>query len=436
MPIGKGSGSIIAQTGQVLTNYHVVSDEATGKLSNDEGIVLISITTDPRKPANPAFLGKVVRGDAELDLALVTVVSDLSGNDLEGCVNLPTYTVGNSEAMVAGDEIAVIGFPTVGGNSVTYTEGIISGFEGPPRGPWLKTDTEFSPGNSGGSAIDSEGNLIGVPSAQNTNAERASKIGLIRPIDSAGEIITDVGALGVPGCKGGQSLGPVPSPGDFGPAGVWFYDYFPTAEAQEPITSVPSGTTELHAYFGYAGVPGNTPLQFQWMRDGKPATDGEKHDQWPFEAGDGKFDISTVSASGLADGAYSVKVTTGDRSVTSPEIEVGGEGAAAADVSVRGRVLSADTDRPLADAFFVVLAPGITWDNVDFDNADHFLDVARTNSEGEFQSSVAFPVDQRYSIGIAADGYEGALFEDVDLTELEPAGGGFVSAGDVRLKQK
>lgn len=299
----------------------------------------------------------------------------------------------------------------------------------------MKTDTEFSPGNSGGSAIDTDGKLIGVPSADRSNAERVGKIGLIRPINAAGKIITNVEALGVPGCEGSPPLGAVPSTGDYGPGDAVFVDYYPSADAEEPIESAPSGTTELFAWFGYYGLPTNTPLAFQWFRNGRPTSDGEKHDEWPFEAGDGGFNVSTSSANGLGDGAYSVRVTVGDDTITTPEITVGGEGAAGS-VSVRGRALSADTDRPLPDAFFVVLAPGVTWDNVDFDNPDHFLDVARTNSEGAFQSNIAFPLDQRYAIGVAADGYEGALFEDVDLSELEPAGGGFVNVGDVRLKAK
>jgi hypothetical protein len=98
-------------------------------------------------------------------------------------------------------------------------------------------------------------------------------------------------------------------------------------------------------------------------------------------------------------------------------------------------VLSADTGRPIPDAVFVVLAPGITWDNVDFDNPDHILDAAEANMDGVFQTN-AFPLDQRYSIGVVADGYHAALFADVDLNRLEPAGGGFVNAGDITPKAR
>ncbi|MEZ0342697.1 S1C family serine protease [Mycobacterium sp. pV006] len=433
VPIGTGSGSILVQSGQILTNHHVVANEA-GELANADGIVLISITTDPRDPPNPTYLGKVIRSDAALDLALVTVVSDISGRDLTGCLTLPTHSIGDSDGLLVGDEVAVIGFPSLGGNSVTYTEGTVSGFE--KSGPWIKTDTEINPGNSGGSAIDGEGKLVGVPTQIMTSGDASlqGKIGFIRPIAAGTEITKDVGSLGVPGCKGGSSLGPVPSTGAYGPLDVAFLGYTATADATEAVETVPSGSTELFAHFGYYAVPANTPFAFEWLRDGQPTGVREEHDEWPVEAGDGMLTVSTTNAKGLADGRYSVRITAGNGNGTTPEIRVGGTAAASAKVSVRGSVVSADTGRPISEAYFVVLAPGITWADADLDNPDHILDVTQTNARGAYQSSVAFPTDQVYSVGVVAEGYENSLYDGVDFTKLEPAGGGFVDAGVVELK--
>lgn len=434
VPIGTGSGSILVQTGQILTNHHVVADSETGDLANADGIVLISITTDPRDPPNPTYLGKVVRSDAALDLALVTVVSDIAGRDLTDCLTLPTHPIGDSEALLAGDEVAVIGFPSIGGNSVTYTEGTISGFD--KSGPWIKTDTEINPGNSGGSAIDAEGRLIGVPTQimSSGDASKQGKIGFIRPIASSSEITDDVAQLGVPGCQGGSSLGPVPSTGAYGPIDVAFVGYTATPDADEAVESVPSGSTELYAHFSYYAVPANTPFAFEWLRNGQPIGEREEHETWPVEAGDGMLTVSTTNAGGLADGRYSVRITAGEGNGTSPEITVGGTDAAAAQVSVRGVVVSADTGRPIPDAYFAVLAPGITWAEADLDNPEHILDVTQTNARGAYQSSIAFPTDQVYSVGVIAEGYENSLYDGVDFTKLDPAGGGFVDAGVVEMK--
>lgn len=204
--IASGSGSIVAETGQVLSNFHVIGENETGEFYNSDGVVVIAITTDPRKPANPQFFGQVVRADPVLDLSLITIVADIDGNDLTGCLSLPTYSVGNSDDLFPGDDVAVIGFPGIGGQTVTFTTGTVSGFEEDPQqgGPWLKTDTEINPGNSGGSAIDLNGNLIGVPTAGIIDPDSAGKIGLLRPINAASEILDDVTGLGVPGCNGAR----------------------------------------------------------------------------------------------------------------------------------------------------------------------------------------------------------------------------------------
>ena len=86
-----------------------------------------------------------------------------------------------------GDTIIIIGFPGLGGSSLTVTRGIHSGiarFTDDP-GSFIKTDTEINRGNSGGTAINAAGELIGIPTAGRFDREAPGKIGLVRPIDEA-----------------------------------------------------------------------------------------------------------------------------------------------------------------------------------------------------------------------------------------------------------
>jgi tetratricopeptide (TPR) repeat protein len=57
--------------------------------------------------------------------------------------------------------IRIIGYPTIGGEGITVTQGIISGFDEDKN---LKTDSEVNHGNSGGGAFDENNNFIGIPS--------------------------------------------------------------------------------------------------------------------------------------------------------------------------------------------------------------------------------------------------------------------------------
>ena len=67
---------------------------------------------------------------------------------------------------------------------MTFTDGVVSGFLDENEDgvyDWIKTDTEVNPGNSGGLAIDQQGDFIGVPTAGYSSSEVAGKISLIRP---------------------------------------------------------------------------------------------------------------------------------------------------------------------------------------------------------------------------------------------------------------
>ena len=54
-----GSGSVITPKGQILTNYHVVSDETTGKLINQGNNVIIAVPPNEGDNAQPKYRGKV-----------------------------------------------------------------------------------------------------------------------------------------------------------------------------------------------------------------------------------------------------------------------------------------------------------------------------------------------------------------------------------------
>ena len=75
-------------------------------------------------------------------------------------------TLGNSSKLKLGQQLHIFGYPAIGGETITYTSGDISGFTyeaGIQGRAWIKTSASISGGNSGGTAIDDQGNLIGVP---------------------------------------------------------------------------------------------------------------------------------------------------------------------------------------------------------------------------------------------------------------------------------
>ncbi|MGE3268385.1 MAG: trypsin-like peptidase domain-containing protein [Chloroflexota bacterium] len=188
-----GSGSIITPQGHILTNYHVVSDDA-GKLINGGNNVIIAVPPNEGDPAQPKYRAKVAEFDSKLDLAIIQLLAMADGSPLPGNLGLTPIPIGSSKSVEIGDTIVIIGFPGLGGSSLTVTRGIHSGisrFTDDP-GSFIKTDTEINRGNSGGTAINSAGELIGIPTAGRFDKEAPGKIGLVRPIDEAKPLIEKV----------------------------------------------------------------------------------------------------------------------------------------------------------------------------------------------------------------------------------------------------
>lgn len=185
-----GSGSVITPKGHILTNFHVVSDD-NGKLINNGNNVIVAVPPNEGDAAQPKFRAKVADFDPKLDLAIIQLLALADGAPLPANLGLTPIPVGSSKSVNIGDTIIIIGFPGLGGSSLTVTRGIHSGiarFTDDP-GSFIKTDTEINRGNSGGTAINAAGELIGVPTAGRFDREAPGKIGLVRPIDEARPLI-------------------------------------------------------------------------------------------------------------------------------------------------------------------------------------------------------------------------------------------------------
>ena len=102
----------------------------------------------------------------------------------------------NREKLLPLDtKIRVIGYPGVGGDTITVNEGIISGIDRRYGTPFYKVSAQISPGNSGGPMVDEDGKLVGIASAYVPAAVQCdskddcyaagANLGLVRPISYA-----------------------------------------------------------------------------------------------------------------------------------------------------------------------------------------------------------------------------------------------------------
>lgn len=154
---GWGSGSVIDSAGHILTNNHVV-DDGFGGISDDFSIC---ITDDPALPPKCHYTASVLARDPDKDVALLQIDPiDIFGRSVN-FGNLSTLPIDYNYTPNTGDTVIARGYPWVGANTITETQGIVSGTYAYNDNTYIKTDTLIAGGNSGGPLI-RDGKMVGI----------------------------------------------------------------------------------------------------------------------------------------------------------------------------------------------------------------------------------------------------------------------------------
>jgi S1-C subfamily serine protease len=172
---GAGSGSIIDEQGNILTNYHVIA--------NAEKLT-VSFGTGKNYPA------KVVGRDPDTDLAVIRLLE----TPKEALTIVP---MGDSDKLIVGQKVLAIGNPF--GLDRTLTTGVISGLQRPIRAQnrrqiegAIQTDASINPGNSGGPLLDSHGRMIGINSQIESTSGSSAGVGFAIPINIAKRVVPEL----------------------------------------------------------------------------------------------------------------------------------------------------------------------------------------------------------------------------------------------------
>ena len=159
---GVGSGFIINEDGEIVTNKHVIA-----------GSKQVQVTLSDQKQYDATVLGI----DSRDDLAILKI---------DAGHKLPFLPLGDSDKLQVGQKVLAIGNPFALGG--TLTTGIVSSLgrtldneDGARMEGLIQTDAAINPGNSGGPLLDSSGNVIGVNTAiygSQTASGQAGSIGI------------------------------------------------------------------------------------------------------------------------------------------------------------------------------------------------------------------------------------------------------------------
>jgi S1-C subfamily serine protease len=174
---GQGSGFVVGDGGEIVTNAHVVTDAEAGGGSNiDEAKeVYVEFADRNQVPAD------VVGFDPFADVALLRI-------DPDG-LDLAPLELGNSEQIEVGQPVAAIGSPF--GEEQSLSVGVISATDRSIESLTdfridgaIQTDASINPGNSGGPLLDAEGRVLGINQQIQTSSGADEGVGFAVPVDA------------------------------------------------------------------------------------------------------------------------------------------------------------------------------------------------------------------------------------------------------------
>jgi putative serine protease PepD len=185
---GSGSGIVISEDGEILTNYHVV------EVAEQGGGVSVVFDDGTARPA------EVVGTDPLTDLAII------KAEDASGLTPAPLGQSGNLDV---GEQVVAIGSPF--GLEATVTSGIVSALHRPvsvgggqggsleTTYPAIQTDAAINPGNSGGPLVNMQGEVVGINSSirtasSSTDAGGSIGLGFAIPLDEVLPIVDQLRA--------------------------------------------------------------------------------------------------------------------------------------------------------------------------------------------------------------------------------------------------
>ena len=168
-----GSGFVLTKDGYIVTNYHVVKDADTVKVTMYNG---------------DEYDAKYVGGDEDYDIAVIKVEA----------TDLQPVTLGNSENLNVGDHVLAVGNP-LGELTFSMSGGMVScvnraiNVDGTPFN-MIQTDASINPGNSGGPMFNEYGEVVGIVSAKysSTGNEAVEGLGFAIPINDVFAMIQDI----------------------------------------------------------------------------------------------------------------------------------------------------------------------------------------------------------------------------------------------------
>lgn len=175
-PQALGTGFVVSDDGDILTNAHVVSE-------NGQAADTVSVTFKTADGTTTKVTATVVGADDSSDVALLKV-------DPKEVGELVVLPLGDSDKVAVGEPVVAIGNPL--GYDFSLTTGVVSALDRELESPngsiiadGIQTDAAINSGNSGGPLIDATGHVIGINEQIASQSGGNQGLGFAVPINTA-----------------------------------------------------------------------------------------------------------------------------------------------------------------------------------------------------------------------------------------------------------
>jgi S1-C subfamily serine protease len=170
---GLGSGFVISDAGEVVTNAHVVTTGEGAAIRKASEVFV-------RFGDGNQVSGRIVGFDPFSDVALVRV-------DPKG-LTLKPLALGSVADVTVGEPVAAIGSPfgeerSLSVGVISATDRSIESLTGFATSGALQTDAATNSGNSGGPLLDGQGRVLGINSQIRSSSGTGSGVGFAVPVD-------------------------------------------------------------------------------------------------------------------------------------------------------------------------------------------------------------------------------------------------------------
>ena len=170
----EGSGFVLDEDGEIVTNAHVVTDESTGKREPAENVYI-------EFPDHNVVPAEIVGFDPFVDVALLKIAP----------AGLPLHPLelGDDADLRVGQPVAAIGSPF--GEQQSLSTGVVSATDRSVKSLTqfeifgaIQTDASINPGNSGGPLLDAGARVVGINQQIETNSGANDGVGFAVPVSA------------------------------------------------------------------------------------------------------------------------------------------------------------------------------------------------------------------------------------------------------------